>query len=136
MKKNRLTLYILIAMVAGIIVGYLMHEVGTGHKITYSPVKDYTGRDTITLVLEGRDVIQPIEVVKDSAAYRQTNAAPGTWVVVANTSEAYETNKDLALKKIKAAPKHGTATIKAIQSFSDNIKLLTTIFLRLVQMII
>lgn len=36
MKKNRLTLYILIAMAAGIIVGYLMHEVGTGHKITYS----------------------------------------------------------------------------------------------------
>ncbi|OQP51938.1 dicarboxylate/amino acid:cation symporter [Niastella populi] len=136
MKKNRLTLYILIAMVAGIIVGYLMHQVGTGHKITYSPVKDYTGKDTITLVLGGNEVVQPIEVVKDSAAFRATAAAPGTWVVVANSSEAYETNKDLALNKIKTSPKHGTATVTAIQKFSDNIKLLTTIFLRLVQMII
>jgi Na+/H+-dicarboxylate symporter len=136
MKKNRLTLYILIAMVAGIIVGYLMHQVGTGHKITYSPVKDYTGKDTITLVLGGREVLQPIEVVKDSAAFRATSAAPGTWVVVANTNEAYETNKALALNKIKTSPKHGTATVTAIQKFSDNIKLLTTIFLRLVQMII
>jgi len=60
MKKNRLTFYILVAMAAGIIVGYLVHEAGTGHRLS----------DT------------------------------------------------------------------AIQSFSNNIKLLTTIFLRLVQMII
>ncbi|MDP4264835.1 MAG: dicarboxylate/amino acid:cation symporter [Bacteroidota bacterium] len=33
-------------------------------------------------------------------------------------------------------PGHGSATITSVQSFSDNIKLLTTIFLRLVQMII
>lgn len=136
MKKNRLTLYILLAMVAGIIVGYLMHTVGTGHNITYSPAKDYTGKDTITVILSGREVVQPIEVVKDSAAYRATNTAPGTWVVVANTSEAYNTDKVSTLNKIKVGPKHGSATITAIQSFSDNIKLLTTIFLRLVQMII
>src|SRR4051812_27480150 len=136
MKKNRLTLYILIAMVAGIIVGYLMHETGTGHKITYSPAKDYTGKDAITLVLSGKEVVQPIEVVKDSATYRETKAAPGTWVVVANTNDVYEIDKQYTLNKIEVGPAHGTATIKAIQSFSDNIKLLTTIFLRLVQMII
>jgi Na+/H+-dicarboxylate symporter len=136
MNKNRLTLYILIAMAAGIIVGYLMHEVGTGHKINYSPAKDYTGKDALTLVLSGREVVQPIEVVKDSTAYRETKAAFGTWVVVANTNEAYEVDKQFSLNKIKAGPAHGSAAIKAIQSFSDNIKLLTTIFLRLVQMII
>lgn len=136
MKKNRLTLYILIAMAAGIIVGYLMHEAGTGHKITYSPVKDYTGKDTITLVLAGKEVAQPIEVVKDSAAYRQTRVDLGVWLVVANTNESYGTDEDLSLDKIKADPKHGTAAITSIKSFSDNIKLLTTIFLRLVQMII
>jgi Na+/H+-dicarboxylate symporter len=136
MKKNRLTLYILIAMAAGIIVGYLMHEAGTGHKITYSPAKDYTGKDAITLVLSGKEVVQPIEVVKDSAALRETKAAPGTWVVVANTNDAYEIDKQYSINKITVGPGHGTASIKAIQSFSDNIKLLTTIFLRLVQMII
>ena len=136
MKKNRLTLYILVAMAAGIIVGYLMHTAGTGHKITYSPVKDYTGKDTITLLMSGKEVIQPIEIVKDSAAFRQTIAAPGTWVVVANSNQSYEADRSLSLSKIKTGPKHGSATITAIQSFSDNIKLLTTIFLRLVQMII
>jgi len=136
MKKNRLTLYILIAMAAGIIVGYLMHEAGNGHKITYSPAKDYKGKDAITLVLSGKEVVQPIEVVKDSASYRETKAAPGTWVVVANTSDAYEIDKEFTHNRIEVGPAHGNATIKAIQSFSDNIKLLTTIFLRLVQMII
>lgn len=136
MKKNRLTLYILVAMAAGIITGYLMHEVGTGHRITYSPVKDYTGKDSLLLVLSGKKVVQPVEVVKDSAAYKTAQVTPGTWLVVANSNESYNTNKALSLNKIEAGPKHGTATITAIQSFSDNIKLLTTIFLRLVQMII
>lgn len=136
MKKNRLTVYILVAMAAGIIVGYLMHRMGTGHNITYSPVKDYTGKDTITLMLSGKEVVQSIEVVKDSAAFRQTKAAPDMWVVVANTNQSYSIDKALSLDRIEAGPKHGAAAITAIQSFSDNIKLLTTIFLRLVQMII
>lgn len=33
MKKNRLTLYILVAMAAGIFAGYLMHELGTAQSI-------------------------------------------------------------------------------------------------------
>ena len=136
MKKNRLTFFILVAMAAGILVGYLMHQAGTGHKITYAPVKDYTGNDAITLVLSGKEVVQQIIVVKDSAAFHQTKADAGVWVVVANSSQSYTTDKALSLDKIKTGPSHGAATITAIQSFSDNIKLLTTIFLRLVQMII
>src|SRR4051812_39174404 len=33
MKKNRLTLYILVAMAAGVLVGYGMHELGSGPSI-------------------------------------------------------------------------------------------------------
>jgi Na+/H+-dicarboxylate symporter len=136
MKKNRLTLFILVAMAAGIIVGYVMHQAGAGHRITYTPAKDYTGPDTVLLMMSGKEFVQPIEVVKDSAAYKASDAALVAWVVVANSSQSYNTEPGLSLQKIKTGPKHGAATITAIQSFSDNIKLLTTIFLRLVQMII
>lgn len=136
MKKNRLTLYILIAMAAGIIVGYLMHTVGKGNGITYSPTKDFTGKDEITLILSGKKVVQPIEVVKDSVAYRQTTAAANTWIVVANSVSKYKVSDEYSLDKVEVGPQHGSLTFTAIQAFSDNIKLLTTIFLRLVQMII
>jgi Na+/H+-dicarboxylate symporter len=63
------------------------------------------------------------------------------WIVVAKTSKSYSPSilskaAGASLKGITNAPEHGTATIKAIQSFADTIRLLTTIFLRLVQMII
>src|ERR1044072_532997 len=131
MKKNRLTLYILIAMAAGIIVGYLMHTVGKGNGITYSPAKDFTGKDEITLVLSGKKVIQPIEVVKDSAAFRHTTVAANTWIVVANAVSKFKVADEYSLDKVEVGPKHGSLTFTTIQSFSDNIKLLTTIFLRL-----
>lgn len=136
MKKNRLTLYILVAMAAGIIVGYLMHTVGKGNGITYSPAKDFTGKDEITLILSGKKVVQPIEVVKDSVAYRQANATANTWIVVANSISKHKVSDEYSLDKVEVGPQHGSLTFTTIQSFSDNIKLLTTIFLRLVQMII
>jgi dTDP-glucose pyrophosphorylase len=136
MKKNRLTVYILIAMAAGIIVGYLMHTAGKGKGLTYFPAKDYTGKDTITLVLSGKEVIQPIEVVKDSVAFHQTKAGPNILVFGVNSGSKYTVRDEFSLDKIKEGPKHGSVVYTTIQSFSDNIKLLTTIFLRLVQMII
>jgi Na+/H+-dicarboxylate symporter len=82
-------------------------------------------------------------VVKDSAAYKKAVDSVGIhyWIALANSSKSKVPPELLgpvnaSLKKITKGPAHGTAVITAIQSFSDNIKLLTTIFLRLVQMII
>ena len=142
MKKNRLTVYILISMVLGVLVGYLINQYGTGNEITYAPAKDFTGKDTLTLNVSGKAVIQPIAVVKDSAAYKKLkdSTEAGTWLVVSNTKAEYVpavmNNGEGNLREVKKNPVHGTAVVTAIQSFSDKIKLLTTIFLRLVQMII
>jgi Na+/H+-dicarboxylate symporter len=148
-KKNRLTIFIVIAMILGVITGYLVNQFGNGSKITYAPAKDFTGSDNIVLKISGNDVTQPILVVKDSSAYRKASDSlkSGYWIVVANTAAAYTpsvfsdpaittANSMVTLKGISKIPGHGIATIKSVQSFADIIRLLTTIFLRLVQMII
>src|SRR6186713_1304710 len=142
MKGKRLTSFILIAMVFGVLVGYLMNQFGTGTGITYSPNKDYTGTDTVTLNISGEKIDQRIFVVKDSSIYRKVKDSVGSsaWLVVANTSKKYTssilTQDGKRLKIISVSTKHGTAFISSIQNFADNIKLLTVMFLRLVQMII
>jgi len=141
-KKNRLTIFIVIAMILGVAVGYLMNQFGNGSKITYSPAENYSGVDTVILNVSGKQVVQPIYVVKDSAAYRKATDSVGAdyWIVVSKTSKSYTptviTRERGTLQGIHKSPAHGAASIKAIQSFADAIKLLTTIFLRLVQMII
>ena len=62
-KKNRLTIFIVIAMILGVITGYLVNQFGNGSKITYAPAKDFTGSDNIVLKISGNDVTQPILVV-------------------------------------------------------------------------
>ncbi len=143
MKKNRLTIYILVSMVLGVLVGYIIHQYGTGSKISYSPAKDFTGKDTLVLNISGKEISQPISVVKDSATYRRLkdSTEAGTWLVVSNSKGEYipaaMAGADKGnLREIEKGPSHGGAVVTALQSFSDKIKLLTTIFLRLVQMII
>src|SRR5882757_4795109 len=139
-KKSRLTLYIVIAMVVGILFGYYLNKQAAGDKITYSPAKDFTGKDSLAITLSGTTYFQKIIVVKDSAAYKKMkdSVALDNWLVVANTSKHYVPAKLSIDKKIDmiSMPQHGTTSIKALDEISDILKLFTTIFLRLVQMII
>ncbi len=142
MKGNRLTIFIIAAMLLGIGTGFLMNKYGNGKYINYAPGKDYTGNDSIHFNISGVSVFQHILVVKDSAAFKlkKDSAAGKCWLVVANSNSKYIPLQILAnggqLQGIDKPSKHGAVSITAIQNFSDNIKLLTTIFLRLVQMII
>lgn len=141
-KNNRLTFYILIAMVLGIVVGYMVNQYGKGQKITYTPKKDFVGLDTVRVKIAGHEYLQQVYVVKDSAAYKKITDSLGNdvWAMLQNTTKTkrihYFKNSGGRLQGVSAKPAHGSAVITAIKSFSDNIKLLTTIFLRLVQMII
>jgi Na+/H+-dicarboxylate symporter len=143
-KGNRLTIFILVAMVLGIATGYFVNQYSNGNQITLTPAKDYTGTDSITLNLSGQKIIKPIIILKDTNEYKKSADSllkNDYWVLVKNTSKKYTSpasvnNTNVSLKGISIAPKHGFAVVSAIQTFSDNIKLLTTIFLRLVQMII
>jgi len=139
MKGNRLTVFILIAMVLGIIVGYLVNQFGGGHKISYTPRKDFVGADTIRIKTSEGEVLRPVLVVKDSADYRKKKDSllainqPNIALVVGNAATTLKTEERI---ESVDAPAGGYADITARKNFSDLIKLLSTIFIRLVQMII
>ncbi|HMK04671.1 MAG TPA: dicarboxylate/amino acid:cation symporter [Ferruginibacter sp.] len=140
-KKSKLTLYILIAMVLGIVAGYYINQNAAGNKISYSPAKDYTGKDSFGLSISGSQYFQKVLVVKDSASYRnlKDSIPKGTWLVVSNTNKSYipaELTENRKIDRVSAAPSHGTVSIVALNEIADFLKLLTTIFLRMVQMII
>ena len=141
MKGNRLTFFILIAMALGVAVGYIMNQYGRGSKITYTPAKDYVGTDTVLISISGEEYKQPVLIVKDSAEFKKKKDSvdANTWLVISNSSKNYtpsQLNRSKGKLESAKTSKNATAIITTLQSFSDNIKLLTTIFLRLVQMII
>lgn len=141
-KNNRLTLYILIAMVIGIGVGYVVNQYGKGNKLTYTPEKDFVGVDTVKVKISGHEYLQQIYVVKDSVAYKKLTDSLGkdVWAMLKNTTKtkklSYFNTNSGSFESISSKPPKASAAISALKSFSDNIKLLTIIFLRLVQMII
>ena len=141
MKGNRLTLYILVAMVLGVAVGYLINQFGQGKDVNYTSNKDFVGLDSFQLKAGGQLYWQYIDVVKDSADYvHHREANPDHIVVFSNKDIRFTptilTQSGHRLEGVKKEAAKGTMTVAAIKSFSDNIKLLTTIFLKLVQMII
>lgn len=144
MKKNKLTLYILLAMVLGIGVGYLVHTLGAGQKISYAPAKDFTGYDSLRVKYNDKVVTQGIWVVKDSATLKKYKDSLGTkyWYVLSGSSKNYipadltESDCHCNVQKIEQAPAKGNASITAHDKFADIVKLLSKIFIRLVQMII
>ena len=140
-KKSKLTLYILAAMVLGIVVGYFINTNYAGTKINYSPVKDFKGNDSIGILISGITTFQKIVVVKDSVEYKKVKDSIGnkTWIVTSNSNKSYIPVGLVGngkINKISVTPKKGAASITALNEISDLLKLLTTIFLRLVQMII
>lgn len=139
-RKSRLTLYIFIAMLLGILVGYLVHEKGKGQKISYTPNKDFLGKDSLTVKAGGSNVIQFVFVVKDSAEYkrRKDSLQASYHLVLAGKETTFkpEAAGDQKFGGITKTPAKGMAVVTSLRSFADNIRLLTTIFLRLVQMLI
>ena len=136
-KGNKLTLWILVSMVLGILVGYIYNQYGTGNKITYNPAKDYVGYDTMTVKFSGSQLQQPIFIVKDSTEFKKKRDSIGSaaWMAIANSTTTFELEGDGRIQDAPAV-RHGSATITSIKKASDILKLLSTIFIRLVQMII
>jgi len=142
-KSNRLTLYIIVAMVLGIVAGYLINRYAKGDTITYVPNKNYVGRDSILVNTGGENRWQFIWVAKDSAQYNEIKGtAEATALVTLGNKEVeftpkiIQSDKGETLDGIEKASVKGTSEFTLIKSIADKIKLLTTIFLRLIQMII
>jgi Na+/H+-dicarboxylate symporter len=136
-KGNRLTMYILLAMVLGIAVGYAYNQFGTGNKISYTPKKDFIGYDTLSVKFGGAQTTQLIYVAKDSAAYKEKRDSlpKDAWIAVANSSTTFKLQGDGRIQNPPTV-KQGSASSTSIRNASDFLKLLSTIFIRLVQMII
>lgn len=48
-KSNKLTVFILVAMAMGILIGAILHKNATGKELTYTPNKDFIGQETISM---------------------------------------------------------------------------------------
>ena len=134
-------MWIMVAMLLGILAGYYINSNWSGNHVRYSPAKDFVGIDSVKLSINGTDLFQPILVVKDSANYRRIkdSVQKDTWLVVSNTNKSYvplSLTNGGNITKISKQPSRGSASITALDEIADLLKLLTTIFLRLVQMII
>ena len=136
-KGNKLTFWILVSMVLGILVGYIYNQYGTGSKITYTPTRDYVGYDTLNVNFAGNPIQQRIFIVKDSTEFKSVRDSIGSaaWMAVSNTSTNFNLEGDGRIENTPTV-RHGSATITSIKSAADILKLLSTIFIRLVQMII
>jgi Na+/H+-dicarboxylate symporter len=140
-KKSKLTWYILAAMIVGIVVGYFINKNNAGNTLIYNAAKNATGTDTIAYKTTNGLVTKTIFLAKDTTALKKLKDSLGAanFYAVAGTETTLtlpEINGNNTLGAIKQQPKKGGAYVKALKEISDYLKLLTTIFLRLVQMII
>ena len=95
-KGNKLTFWILVSMVLGILVGYIYNQYGTGSKITYTPTRDYVGYDTLNVNFAGNPIQQRIFIVKDSTEFKSVRDSIGSaaWMAVSNTSTNFNLEGD------------------------------------------
>lgn len=122
-------------MVLGVLTGYLFNRFGGGHEISYTAKTDFTGTDTLQIQTAAGTTAMPVFIVKDSAQYKKVkDSLPGVQLAVGGKSTTLKSAE--RIETIAAAPKNGTGEITAQKTFADYIKLLSTIFIRLVQMII
>jgi Na+/H+-dicarboxylate symporter len=143
-NNNKLFTAIIISLVLGVLLGYFVNSSGKGDTVRYSPAK--LGPDKISFELnDGKKYTQEIVVVADSAGYKDhLKIVPqnANEVIILNEKKATFTpiilkqSPDLKLEKVSKSENGSPASIENIDSFAEKIKLLGTIFIRLVQMII
>ncbi len=143
-NNNKLFTAIIISLVLGVLLGYFVNSSGKGDTVRYSPAK--LGPDKISFELnDGKKYTQEIVVVADSAGYKDhLKIVPqnANEVIILNEKKAtftpiiFKQSPDLKLEKVSKSENGSPASIENIDSFAEKIKLLGTIFIRLVQMII
>ncbi|WP_246297023.1 dicarboxylate/amino acid:cation symporter [Flavobacterium inviolabile] len=144
-SNNKLFIAIIISLILGILLGFLVNSFGKGNTLRYTPAKQ--GEDELVfLTNDGVKHTQKVFVVKDSLEYKefQKTLAPDAEVMplvvtgkkIAFVPAILAKNNNLKLDKTFKSKNESVTAIDNIDSFSEKIKLLGTIFIRLVQMII
>ena len=142
-KSNKLTVFILVAMALGIFIGALLHKNATGKELTYTPNKDFTGKESI--ILDYGDVKHEVIIytVKTAAEKQMITDSLGKGVVTTLVNKSVTFVPAIVSSgdandldcKISGA-KNGSVEITLIKKIASNISILTTIFLSLIKMII
>jgi len=128
-SNNKLFIAIIISLILGILLGFLVNAFGKGNTLRYTPAKQ--GEDELVfLTNDGVKHTQKVFVVKDSLEYKEFQKT------LAPDAEVMPKNNNLKLDKTFKSKNESVTAIDNIDSFSEKIKLLGTIFIRLVQMII
>ncbi|MFI5172303.1 MAG: dicarboxylate/amino acid:cation symporter [Chitinophagales bacterium] len=142
-KSNRLTVFILVAMALGILIGAILHNKATGTELTYSPNKDFTGKETITLNYDGEKFLFDIYVVKTDSIKKALSDSLQNKAIITliNKPVTFEppviksgTKNDLTATI--SGSKNGAVEIAMIKKIALNISIITTVFLSLIKMII
>jgi Na+/H+-dicarboxylate symporter len=142
-KNNKLFILIIVSLVIGVALGGIVHYQFSGQEIRYNAVK--AGNDILTIhTNDGKKINQSVHVfatekdLKDSTKFFLNNktialAVKGKQSII--KPNYFETNEGSQLKEISSKNK-ASVGLENIASFAEKIKLLGTIFIRLVQMII
>ena len=142
-KSNKLTVFIIVAMVLGIIVGGILNKKTTGKELLYTPLADSLGMDVISLNYGDKTYTQNIFIAKDEKEKKIMADSLGKNIPIAvkgkaltfipsviNTSEQNDLNCEIS------GSKKGVVEKSLIKKIATNISILTTVFLSLIKMII
>lgn len=145
MKQNKLFFAILISLILGVIAGGYVHNNMRGNVIRINTEKTGTATDVVKYTTTDGKVreqairIFPSEMDKDKA-YAIQGRMGDTLGVVSGAKSTFIPNAIKStgqeIKSVETSAQGRSTKVDAIESFSEGIKLLGTIFIRLVQMII
>ena len=145
--QNKLFIAIIIALIIGVVLGGIVNKYQRGTEIRINTeLVDAKHKPLDEIKFEtsnGKKMSQPIYIAEnDKQKDSLTKAFVGQniLVVTKDTKTVIEPlqlkNQDIQIKKVSKSQNGRATSINNITSFSDMIKLLGTIFIRLVQMII
>jgi len=147
MKNNKLFVAIIIALIMGVVLGGYVNIFGRGKTIrinTAAVANDNSLLDAVSYTTsDGKTYTQKIYIYNDKNELDSLKTAFSSQdiVLVPSKSDASFVpnqikDQDVSLEKVSKSEDGRSTSINNISSFSEKIKILGTIFIRLIQMII
>ncbi len=142
-KSNRLTVFILVAMALGILIGGILHKNATGKELVFTPFSDAIGSDEIVMDYNGKIYTQQVMIVSNEAEKKIMADSLGKNVAVLLKGKSttfipahIQSGAESDLNCTISESKKGVSDKSLIKKIATNISILTTIFLSLIKMII
>ena len=142
-KSNKLTIFILVAMALGILIGAFLHKNTTGKEILYTALADESGLDIVKMDYDGVIYTQEVFIAKDEKEKKLMADSLGKNipVVIKGKSVTFipthiTSGKEDDLNCTISGSNKGVADKNLIKKIATNVSILSNIFLLLIKMII